>query len=53
MSDFFAMGGYARYVWPCYALAFAILVWNFWSARRHHAQALRRAERALAMAGSE
>lgn len=27
MSDFFAMGGYAAYVWPCYAvfaLVFAV-----------------------------
>ena len=25
MSDFFAMGGYAAYVWPCYAV-FALVV---------------------------
>jgi heme exporter protein D len=28
MSEFFAMGGYAAYVWPSYALAFIILVGN-------------------------
>jgi heme exporter protein CcmD len=52
-GGFWAMGGYARYVWPCFALALGILFWNLWSARRHHAQALRRAERAVAMAGRE
>jgi heme exporter protein CcmD len=47
------MGGYARYVWPCFALALAILYWNLWSARRHHARALQSAARAIAMARSE
>jgi heme exporter protein D len=28
MNDFFAMGGYAAYVWPSYALALIILVAN-------------------------
>ena len=28
MNDFFAMGGYAVYVWPSYALAFISLVAN-------------------------
>lgn len=28
MKEFFAMGGYAVYVWPSYALAFIILVAN-------------------------
>jgi len=52
-GGFWAMGGYARYVWPCFALAISILAWNLWSARRYHEQALLRAERALIMAGSE
>jgi heme exporter protein D len=25
MSDFFAMGGYAAYVWPAYGAAFLVL----------------------------
>ena len=37
------MGGYARYVWPCYGLAFLVLAWNLWSARRYHSQARERA----------
>jgi heme exporter protein D len=28
MTEFFAMGGYAIYVWPSYALAFIVLVFN-------------------------
>ena len=28
MNEFLAMGGYAAYVWPSYALAFIILVAN-------------------------
>jgi heme exporter protein D len=28
MNEFFAMGGYAAYVWPSYALALIILVAN-------------------------
>jgi heme exporter protein CcmD len=47
------MGGYARFVWPCFALAAAVLVWNLWSARRHQAAARVRAGRALAMAAEE
>lgn len=49
---FWAMGGYARFVWPSIALAIGVLVWNVSSARRHHARALLRARRALAMARS-
>jgi heme exporter protein CcmD len=47
MSAFLAMGGYGAFVWPCFALAAAVLAWNVHSARRLHAvarqQALRRA----------
>ena len=52
-SSFWAMGGYARYVWPCYGLAGTVLLWNLWSAIRRHAAARLRASRALAMAASE
>ena len=48
-SDFWSMGGYARYVWPCYAFAGVILGWNLWSARRVLFAARLRAQRALAM----
>jgi len=47
--NFWAMGGYARFVWPCFGLAGLVLVWNVWSARRFHAAARVRAQRALLM----
>jgi heme exporter protein CcmD len=47
------MGGYARYVWPCYGIAGVVLAWNLWAARRYLAAAKVRAARALAMASSE
>lgn len=28
LSDFFNMGGYAAFVWPSYALAFFVLLFN-------------------------
>ncbi len=47
MSEFLDMGGYGAYVWPCFALAVAVLAWNVQAARRLHAgareQAMRRA----------
>jgi heme exporter protein CcmD len=52
-GGFWSMGGYARFVWPCYGLSVAVLAWNLWSARRHHAEARLRAARALIMADSE
>ncbi len=52
-GDFWSMGGYARYVWPCFGFACLVLAWNVWSARRFLAAAKLRATRALAMAASE
>jgi heme exporter protein CcmD len=34
MNEFFAMGGYAAFVWPCFVLAAVVLVWNAIAARR-------------------
>ena len=45
MSEFLRMGGYAAYVWPCFALAAAVLAWNVLAARRLHATARERARR--------
>jgi heme exporter protein CcmD len=50
LSAFWFMGGYARYVWPCFALALAVLVWNIIAAQRFLAAAKMRAARTLAMA---
>jgi heme exporter protein CcmD len=52
-AGFWSMGGYARYVWPCFGFASAVLVWNLWSATRCLAAARLRARRAIAMAASE
>jgi heme exporter protein CcmD len=53
MSDFLSMGGYARFVWPCFGFAAIVVVWNVWDARRLLRAAKRRASRALAAAASE
>lgn len=34
LREFLAMGAYGVYVWPCYGLTLAVLIWNAWSARR-------------------
>ncbi len=52
MSAFFAMGGYAGYVWSSYGLAAAILIWNIWSALAAHQVARAAAQRALARSAS-
>jgi len=44
MSSFFAMGGYAMYVWPAYAVFFFVLVADYinpWVRRRRHLRELR------------
>lgn len=34
--DKLAMGGYGAYVWSCFALTFAVLIFNGWRARVWH-----------------
>ncbi|MGH8116087.1 MAG: heme exporter protein CcmD [Rhodanobacteraceae bacterium] len=44
MAEFFAMGGYAAYVWPAYAIFFAVLAWDWFAPalrRRRLARELR------------
>lgn len=36
MLEFFAMGGYAGYVWSSFGLTLFVLVLNLWSAQRRH-----------------
>jgi heme exporter protein CcmD len=48
-QEFWAMGGYARFVWPCVGFVLAVLAWNLYTARRAYDRALQRARRALAM----
>jgi len=49
MNDFFAMGGYAQYVWPSYAIVLASIVLNIYWARRSLARARIDARKRLAM----
>lgn len=51
-GGFWSMGGYARFVWPSFGFAFAIVLWNLWSARRFLAAARLRTARALMMAAT-
>lgn len=46
------MGGYARFVWPCFAFAALVLAWNLWSAHRYLAAAQLRARRSLQTAAA-
>jgi heme exporter protein CcmD len=50
---FWAMGGYARYVWPSVILTLAALAWNVWSAQRQFRNAHLRATRALQIRSKE
>lgn len=47
LSEFLAMGGYGAYVWPCFGLVIAVLIWNIVAARRLHAEASRQALRRI------
>ncbi len=40
MTEFFAMGGYAGYVWTAYGITLVVMVLNAWAARRRHARSL-------------
>ena len=46
-SEFFAMGGYAAYVWPSYALTAVVLVANIVLPLRQRRQIISRVKRAL------
>jgi heme exporter protein D len=43
-SDFFAMGGYALYVWGAYAVCLALMLLEPWLARRRRHAALHSSE---------
>lgn len=53
MSQFFAMGGYAAFVWPAYALTFVAVLVNIAVARRAHADARAAARRRLDIDGEQ
>lgn len=45
MADFFAMGGYAAYVWPCYVLSLLVVVLNVWWPQRRRKRLLQQLQR--------
>ncbi len=45
MSEFFAMGGYAAFVWSSYGLAAIVLWLNWYLPRRTHQQVLSQLKR--------
>lgn len=47
-SEFFAMGGYATYVWTSYGLMAAVLVFNLVMPLQKKAEALKKARRFIA-----
>jgi heme exporter protein CcmD len=47
IAQFFAMGGYAVYLWPCYALTALVVGLNLAAARRSLRQALLEARRRI------
>ena len=47
IAQFLAMGGYAVYLWPCYALTALIVGLNLAAARRSLRQAQREARRRI------
>jgi heme exporter protein D len=49
MKEFLAMGGYAQYVWPSYAIVLAAILLNIVWARRALARARVEARKRLAM----
>lgn len=49
MSEFLAMGGYAAFLWPAYAVTLLAVLVNIIIARRAHAAAKAEARRRLAI----
>jgi heme exporter protein D len=45
LGQFLAMGGYAAFVWPAYAVTFIVLIGNVIAASRSHRRAMQEARR--------
>jgi heme exporter protein CcmD len=52
MREFLDMGGYAAFVWPAYAVTFAVVLLNVYWARRSLARARAAAHRRSAGGGA-
>ena len=53
MSEFFAMGGYAGYVWSSFGITAVVMLANVFVARRAHRQMLMTLRRRAAVQGSD
>ena len=49
MSEFLAMGGYGKYLWPAFLLGFGVVALNFWMAVSALSNAKQEAKRRLEM----
>lgn len=48
------MDGYGPYVWSCFGLTFAVLIYNAWSSRQQlHEQIIRAKRRVVTQAGGQ
>jgi heme exporter protein D len=45
LTDFLAMGGYGAYIWSCYGLTAAVLIFMAWRARGELKAEIVRAQR--------
>lgn len=52
VTEFFAMGGYAFYVWSAYGLAVLVFVYNAWIPARRHARLRRSIQSFKRMSGA-
>lgn len=53
LRDFIEMSGYGAYIWSCYAITFAVLIWMAVNARRQLAGEIVRAQRRVQVAATE
>lgn len=53
VSEFFAMGGYAGYVWPAFGLTFVVLAINYWSVVHQRKRAIASLNRKFKLEQSE
>jgi heme exporter protein CcmD len=49
LREFLAMGSYGGYIWSCYAVTLAMLVYSAWSARRDLREQIGSARRRVEM----
>jgi heme exporter protein CcmD len=50
LTTFFAMGGYGAYIWSCYGITAAVLIFMVWRARSELKSEIVRAQRRAVIA---